>query len=158
MDRAGIFQVRCGVLERYGDVLTPAVFEAMAALAPLDDTRRRLMRQRIERRRARAAGRLHLTFLAPETAIGSSGLTAADARAGRFELVGDLDARPLTLELRGQPIETVIAALLADLPYRAQWRYDAKGARHEPARREVREIRAASAGAADACVRAAASA
>ena len=99
MDRAGIFQVRCGVLERYGDVLTPAVFEAMAALAPLDDTRRRLMRQRIERRRARAAGRLHLTFLAPETAIGSSGLTAADARAGRFEGAEiEIEARSLDPE------------------------------------------------------------
>ena len=70
------------------------------------------------------------------------------ARAGRFELVGDLDARPLTLELRGQPIETVIAALLEDLPYRAQWRYDAKSDRHELARLEVGEIRAAAAAAA----------
>ncbi|MBI4867233.1 MAG: malate synthase [Candidatus Wallbacteria bacterium] len=85
MDRAGIFQVQSGVLERYGDVLTPAVFEAMAALAPSDEKRRRLMRERIERRRARAAGRQHLTFLAPETRIGASGLTAAEARAGRFE-------------------------------------------------------------------------
>ncbi|MBM4335460.1 MAG: HEAT repeat domain-containing protein [Deltaproteobacteria bacterium] len=70
------------------------------------------------------------------------------AREGRFELVGDLDARPLTLELRGQPIETVIAALLEDLPYRAQWRFDAKTDRHELARLEVGEIRAAGATAA----------
>jgi len=62
------------------------------------------------------------------------------AREARFELSGDLDARPLTLDLQGQALEQVIATLLEDLPYRAQWRYDAKTDRHDLARLEVGEI------------------
>jgi hypothetical protein len=62
------------------------------------------------------------------------------AREARFEVSGDLDARPLTLDLQHQALESVIAALLEDLPYRAQWRYDAKTDRHDLARLEVGEI------------------
>ena len=61
------------------------------------------------------------------------------AREARFEVSGDLDARPLTLDLRNQSLESVIAALLEDLPYRAQWSYDAKKDRHDLARLEVGE-------------------
>jgi len=69
------------------------------------------------------------------------------ARQARFELSGELDAQPLTLDLESQPLESVIAALLADLPYRAQWRYDATGDRHELTRLEVGEVPAAPAAA-----------
>ncbi len=62
------------------------------------------------------------------------------AREARFDLVGELDARPLTLDLEHQPLEQAIATLLEDLPYRAQWRHDATTGRHELARLEVGEI------------------
>ncbi len=62
------------------------------------------------------------------------------AREARFEVSGDLDARPLTLDLQQQPLESVIAVLLQELPYRAQWRSGARTDRHELARLEVGEI------------------
>jgi len=61
------------------------------------------------------------------------------AREADFEIFGDLDARPLTLDLRAQPLEAVVAALLEDLGYRAQWRFDAKADRHVLARIEIGE-------------------
>ncbi len=67
------------------------------------------------------------------------------ARAGRFQLIGELDARPLTLEIRNQPLETVLAALLDDLKYRAHWRFDTKSDRHDLERLEVGEVSSASA-------------
>ena len=62
------------------------------------------------------------------------------AREARFELFGVLDAKPLTLDVQHQPLESLIAMLLADLPYRAQWRFDEKTRSHELARLEVGEI------------------
>ncbi len=59
------------------------------------------------------------------------------ARLAGFELSGDLDAKPLTLDLQGQPLEPVVALLLEDLPYRAQWKFDARTDRHQLARLEV---------------------
>ena len=48
--------VRAEIARQYDDVLTPAVWLALEALAPLDLDRKRLMRERIERRAARARG------------------------------------------------------------------------------------------------------
>jgi hypothetical protein len=62
------------------------------------------------------------------------------AREARFELFGALDAKPLTLDVQHQPIESLVAMLLADLPYRAQWRFDERSRSHELARLEVGEI------------------
>jgi hypothetical protein len=59
------------------------------------------------------------------------------AREANFEIFGDLDSRPLTLDLRAQPLEAVLAALLEDLPYGAQWKYDAKADRHVLARLQL---------------------
>jgi len=67
------------------------------------------------------------------------------AREARFELFGVLDAKPLTLDVQHQPLESLVAMLLADLPYRAQWRFDEKTRSHELARLEVGEIPAAGA-------------
>ncbi|HEU5056330.1 MAG TPA: hypothetical protein VFU21_07385 [Kofleriaceae bacterium] len=73
-----------GVKEAYADVLTPAVVGALAALAGHNATRQRLMRERIERRAARARERRRIEFLDPRAAIAGTGLTVEDARAGRF--------------------------------------------------------------------------
>jgi len=66
------------------------------------------------------------------------------SRSGGFELAGDPDARPLTLDLEDQPLEVVLPALLIDLPYRAQWR--ATGTDHVLTRLELGETPAADAG------------
>jgi malate synthase len=85
MDIVGPLHVRTGVLGEYSDVLTPAALDALVALAFLDEERCRLMRDRIERRRRRARAGEHITFLDPDAPIGRTGLTALDAREGRFD-------------------------------------------------------------------------
>jgi malate synthase len=73
------------MIERYPDVLTPESIAMIAALAPLDAERKRLMRSRIDRRERRRRGREPITFLPLESAIGRTGISVSDARAGRFE-------------------------------------------------------------------------
>jgi malate synthase len=66
---------------------------ALAALAPLNEPRRELMRARMERRASRARGRQRLGFLDPGTTIGGTGISVQDARDGRFvgsEIPADL--------------------------------------------------------------------
>ncbi len=77
-------QFRKGVREAYPDVLTPAVLAALAALADFNVERQRLMRERMERRMARARDRRRIEFLDPAAQIAGTGLTVGDARAGRF--------------------------------------------------------------------------
>jgi malate synthase len=78
------FQFRANVETIYADVLTPDAVAALEALAPFDGDRKRLMRERIQRRTERAAARLPISFLDPEATIGRTSLTVKDARAGKF--------------------------------------------------------------------------
>ena len=78
-------QFGAGVLEQYADVYTPAVLDALKALAPLDADRKALMRARSERRRRRAERRERIAFLDPTATIGRTTITVADARAGQFD-------------------------------------------------------------------------
>jgi malate synthase len=86
-------EVRAGLERAYPDVYTPQAMAALAALAPLDEARRALMQQRIERRRVRARERQRLAFLDPAATIGGTDLTVQQAREGRFagsEIPADL--------------------------------------------------------------------
>lgn len=83
MPTTSSFTTRADVATEYADVYTPAALELLEALAPLDAARHDLMRERATRRRERAASRTPITFLPDDTVI-ADGLTAADARAGRF--------------------------------------------------------------------------
>jgi hypothetical protein len=47
-------KVRDAVAAEYGDLLTPEVLNTLHALAPFDVTRQQVMRERLERRAARA--------------------------------------------------------------------------------------------------------
>ena len=85
MEKAGNLRFRDGLLENYGDVLTPVALEALNALAPLNDDRRALMRARIERRAKRSRGRERIDFLPATATIGRTQITVSDARAGRFD-------------------------------------------------------------------------
>src|SRR6185436_10343366 len=77
-------QIR-GDLERtYRDVCTPAAMAALAALAPLNESRRALMAARIQRRAARASERKRITFLDPGMRIPGTDLTVQNARDGMF--------------------------------------------------------------------------
>lgn len=81
----GGLNIRAEIADRYADVLTPAAWSALNALAPLDEERRRLMRERIERRGARARARRRIDFLDADATIGGTTLTVRDARAGQFD-------------------------------------------------------------------------
>lgn len=81
-------ELRSGIREQYGDIWTDAAVDVATALAVFEPDRRRLMRERVERRAARSREHRRIEFLAPDTRIPRTSLTAADARAGRF--VGSL--------------------------------------------------------------------
>jgi malate synthase len=92
-------ELRPGVQERYGDVLTPAALEAFDALAGFNADRRRLMRERTERRTARARDGRRIDFLEPSALIGRRSITVAQARAGQFE------GAPIPADLKRQWIQ-----------------------------------------------------
>lgn len=73
-----------GLLQRYEDVLTPSVLDALDALAPFNPERQRLLAERSARRAARLRDHRRIEFLAPTATLARTPLTVADARAGRF--------------------------------------------------------------------------
>jgi malate synthase len=83
-ERGITLEIRDGVLEKYADVFTPAVVDALRALAPLDAERKAVMASRSQRRRGRADRRERITFLNPDATIPRTSITVADARAGNF--------------------------------------------------------------------------
>ena len=80
-----ILEFRGGLSRAYADVVTPAVLDALEALAPLDRARREVMAARNERRRDRARDARPITFLDPDALIARTSLLVGDAREGRFE-------------------------------------------------------------------------
>ena len=70
-------EYRSGIRERYPDVLTGPVVDALEALAPFNRDRLAIM---AARQTARARDRRHIEFLDPDATISSSALSAA-ARA-----------------------------------------------------------------------------
>src|SRR5918994_5586006 len=85
MQTAGNLRIRHGLLDDYRDVLTPAALDVMAALAPLNEDRRALMRTRIERRAKRFRNRERIGFLPPDSTIARTQILVGDAREGRFD-------------------------------------------------------------------------
>ncbi len=77
-------EYRQGLLAAYPDVYTPAARAALEALAPLNRDRRRIMAERIARRRERALHGRRLAFLEPDALIARTNLRVRDAREGRF--------------------------------------------------------------------------
>jgi malate synthase len=77
-------QFRSSVLADYADVLTREALAALEALAPLDAGRHEVMAARIACRAARTERRERIAFLDPAGTIPRTGITVADARAGRF--------------------------------------------------------------------------
>lgn len=74
-----------GTLETdFADVLTPAALAALELLAHFDRDRKKLMNERIERRRHRARNQQRIGFLPPGELIGRTAISVSDAREGRF--------------------------------------------------------------------------
>jgi malate synthase len=86
-------EYRHGLLAAYTDVYGQAARRALEALAPLNRDRRRIMAERIARRRERALHRRRLAFGDPDTLIPRTDLRVRDAREGCFtgsEIPADL--------------------------------------------------------------------
>jgi malate synthase len=86
-------QLRGNLETSYSDVLTPEAISALAALAPLDDERKSVMKARIARRAARVRDRQRMSFLDPQSVIPRTQIKVQDAREGKFvgsEIPGDL--------------------------------------------------------------------
>jgi malate synthase len=88
-----MIEIRPTALSEYSDVFTREAIDALHALAPLDDDRKRVMDARIRRRAARAAGRERMAFLDPGGLIPGTHIRVQDARDGNFvgsEIPADL--------------------------------------------------------------------
>jgi len=86
-------EIRNAARAAYPDVFTPAVIDALHALAPFDDDRNAVMAARIARRKARSQTRERITFLDPQSIIPRTSIRVQDARDGRFtgsEIPADL--------------------------------------------------------------------
>ena len=77
-------EIRAQLAREYDDVYTPAVMEALHALAGFNAPRRRLMRERIERRARRAREGERIGFLDPGAVIAGANVSVRAARAGAF--------------------------------------------------------------------------
>ena len=77
-------QFSTSALRDYADILTPDARALLTALAPLDAERQSLMADRTARRLDRARTHTRLGFLPDDQTIAGTGITVADARAGRF--------------------------------------------------------------------------
>lgn len=77
-------ELRQGIAEAYPDVLTAEALSAIEALAPFDAERKRVMRERNDRRRTRAEKRERIRFLDPAALIPGKDITVEAARSGHF--------------------------------------------------------------------------
>ena len=86
-------EIRARLEREYEDVYTPEVLNALHALAGYNEQRRRLMRERIERRTRRAREAERIGFLDPGATIGGTSIGVQAARDGAFvgsEIPADL--------------------------------------------------------------------
>jgi len=86
-------EIRARLEREYEDVYTPEVLDALRALAGFNERRRRLMRERIERRARRTREGERIGFLDPGATIGGTSLGVQAVRDGAFagsEIPADL--------------------------------------------------------------------
>jgi len=81
---ARTLEIRGTLQADFADVLTPAAVAALEHLARFDRDRKKLMDERIERRRQRALNHQRIGFLDAGALIGRTAISVSDAREGRF--------------------------------------------------------------------------
>ena len=81
---APTLEIRAHLEREYEDVYTPEVLDALRALVGFNEQRRRLMRERIERRARRARAGERIGFLDPGATIAGTDIGVQAARDGRF--------------------------------------------------------------------------
>ena len=108
------FEIRDNLKGAFSDVYTPAVLDALSALAPLNRDVREVMAARLERRRRRAHNRERITFLDPGSDIPRTKLTVQDARGGQF------DGAAIPADLQRQWIQGTGSAAKPNAPVEEQ--------------------------------------
>ena len=103
-------EVETGVGVKFPDVLTAEAFDALKALAPLDDDRHGVMAARIARRRERAKSHTRIAFLDPSSTIARTSIRVQDARDGTFS------GSEIPRDLRRQWIQGTGPAARPDAP------------------------------------------
>jgi len=73
------------LLDRYTDIYTEEALRALNKLAPLDNDRKTLMKDRIVRRALRLENKEPIKFLDPNHIIGRTNISVKDARSGNFD-------------------------------------------------------------------------
>ncbi|MDP2322186.1 MAG: malate synthase [Acidobacteriota bacterium] len=81
---ARTLEIRGTLQADFADVLTPDAVAALEHLAHFDRDRKKLMDERIARRRHRAQDQQRIGFLQPGELIGRTAIKVSDAREGRF--------------------------------------------------------------------------
>jgi malate synthase len=79
-----MLEIRRSARANYPDIFTTQAFDALHALAPLDDDRKAVMAGRIARRHARARTGQRIAFLDPSSEIPRTRIRVQDARDGKF--------------------------------------------------------------------------
>lgn len=92
-------KIRNGLKEKYPDVYTPEVLNALEALAPYNNVIKEVMNSRIQRRALRQKNKQRIAFLDPESVIPRTNIKVQDAREGKFE------GSPIPHDLRRQWIQ-----------------------------------------------------
>jgi len=92
-------EIRRAARERHPELYGERELAALAALAPLDDLRRRRMTERLARRAERANDGRRIAFLDEDATIDGTSLRVGDARSG------DFDGSPIPDDLQRQWIQ-----------------------------------------------------
>ena len=113
-------EIRARLEREYDDVYTPAVRDALHALAGFNGHRRRLMRERIERRARRARDGERIGFLDPGATIGGTDIGVQAARDGAFagsEIPADLERQWIQGTGPGAKPNTPMARSIRNVAY-----------------------------------------
>ena len=113
-------EIRAHLEREYDDVYTPEVLDALHALAGFNEQRRRLMRERIERRARRARAGERIAFLDPGAIIAGTDIGVQAARDGRFagsEIPHDLQRQWIQGTGPGAKPNTPVARSIRNVAY-----------------------------------------
>ncbi len=113
-------EIRAHLEREYEDVYTSEVLDALHALAGFNEQRRRLMRERIERRSRRAREGERIGFLLPGATIAGTGIGVQAARVGRFagsEIPHDLQRQWIQGTGPGAKPNTPVARSIRNVAY-----------------------------------------
>ena len=117
---APTLEIRAHLEREYEDVYTPEVLDAMRALAGFNEQRRRLMRERIERRARRAREGERIAFLDASATIAGTDIGVRAARDGRFagsEIPHDLQRQWIQGTGPGAKPNTPVARSIRNVAY-----------------------------------------